>query len=219
MAPPVAEDLTALSRFQSLWQRCQIDGTTDDSAAIHQRLVTGYNEPQRCYHTLAHIEHCLSMFDQCKSLVENSDALELAIWFHDVIFEPGNRDNEALSAELYLELSNGVQDIELRELVARMIMATLHDGSSLEDSDTRYMVDIDLSGFGSPWEQFFHDSQNIRTENPQLSDDEYYRNQGNFQTKLLARPRFFLSDHFYQRYEQQARDNLSRYFDHIREQH
>jgi predicted metal-dependent HD superfamily phosphohydrolase len=145
MASPAVDNIVGLDRFQDLWRRCLIDGERDDSASIHQRLISSYCEPQRHYHTLAHVEHCLGMFDQCKSLVSNPDALELAIWFHDVIFEPGRHDNEALSKELYLYLSIKVHAPELRELVGRLIMATLHDGSSLEDDDARYMVDIDLT--------------------------------------------------------------------------
>ena len=215
MSPPTSEEICGLGRFQSLWQRCLLEGATDDSASIHQRLVTGYGEPQRRYHTLAHVAHCLTMFDQCKSLTTNPDALEIAVWFHDVIFQPGRHDNEAKSAELYQDLSAGVHDTEMRQLVYRLIMATLHDGSSLEDSDASYMVDIDLSSFGLGWEAFLLDSQHLREENPQVSDAVYYRNQGDFQSSLLARPRFFYSDYFFQRYERQARDNVSRYLEQV----
>lgn len=212
MSLTVAEAACGLSRFQSLWRRCLNEGATDTSAEIHQRLVNAYNEPQRHYHMLIHIEHCLSMFDQCKSLVTNPDALELAIWFHDVIFEPGNFDNEARSAELYQLLSAQTHNTEFRALVGRLIIATLHDGGSLEDSDAAYMVDIDLSSFGLPWEDFLRDSQDLRKESAHLNDAEYYRKQGEFRSRLQARPRFYLTDYFCQRYEQQAHDNLSRYF-------
>jgi predicted metal-dependent HD superfamily phosphohydrolase len=215
MTSPAAQGISGLDRFQSLWQRCLNAGATDTSTAIHQRLVDAYNEPQRRYHTLPHIDHCLSLFDQCKSLTANPDALEIAVWFHDVIFEPGKRDNEALSARLYAELSVDVHDNEFRELVGRLIMATLHDGSSLDDSDAGYMVDIDLSSFGLPWEEFLRDSQHLRAECPQLSDAEYYRRTGKFQACLLAKPHFYVTDFFCQRYEKQARDNLAKYFEQL----
>jgi predicted metal-dependent HD superfamily phosphohydrolase len=96
-------------------------------------------------------------------------------------------------------------------------MATLHDGSSLDDSDAGYMVDIDLSSFGLPWEEFMRDGQHLREESAQLSDAEYYRRQGDFQSCLLARPRFYVTDFFYQRYEQQAHDNLTRHFEQLGE--
>jgi len=216
MTSPVAQGISGLSRFQSLWQRCLKAGAADSSAAIHQRLVEAYNEPQRHYHTLVHIDHCLAIFDQCKSLATNADALEIAVWFHDVIFEPGKRNNEAQSAELYQDLSTDVHDNEFRGLVGRLIMATLHDGSSLDDTDAGYMVDIDLSSFGLPWEDFMRDSLHLREESAQLSDADYNRKQGEFRSCLAARPHFYQTDFFRQCYEQQAHDNLAKYFDQLR---
>jgi predicted metal-dependent HD superfamily phosphohydrolase len=218
MSPTSAGDIIGLDRFRSLWQRCLIEGAADNSSEIHRRLLDGYQESQRHYHTLEHIEQCLGMFDQCKSLASNPDALELAVWFHDVIFEPGKRDNEKRSAQLYLKLSEGVHDESTRGLVDRLIMATLHDGSSLADSDAIYMVDIDLSSFGLSWEEFLQDSQNLRRENAELSDAEYYRKKANFQNFLLAKERFYLSDYFAERLETQARANLARYFEYLNQQ-
>lgn len=218
MSSASAGDIIGPDRFRALWQRCLIDGAADDSSEIHQRLLAGYREPQRHYHTLAHIEQCLGMFDQCKSLASNPDALELAVWFHDVIFEPGKSDNEKRSAQLYLQFANGVHDEPTRGLVDRLIMATLHDGSSLTDSDAMYMVDIDLSSFGLSWDEFLQDSQNLRLEGAELSDAEYYRRKTNFQNCLLAKERFYLSDYFAERLETRARENLARYFEYINQQ-
>ena len=216
MASPAAQDLTGLDRFRALWQRCLIDGLPDHSATIHQQLIDAYGEPHRRYHTLAHIEHCLAMFEQCKSLTANADALELAVWFHDVILEPGRSDNEARSAELYLQHSDQTQLNELRELVARLIIATQHDGGAPEQADAIYMVDIDLSSFGLSWEEFQRDSQNLREECPGSSDAEYHRRQEAFRSALLTRESFFSSDFFTERYEQQAQENLSKYFKGVR---
>jgi predicted metal-dependent HD superfamily phosphohydrolase len=212
----MASTLTGLSRFQALWQRNLVEGATDDSSAIHERLLDGYNEPHRHYHTLDHIEHCLGMFEQCKSLVNHADTLELAIWFHDAILDPARRDNEARSTELYLQLSGGAQSEVQRQAVHRLIMSTLHDSEFLDDDDSIYMVDIDLSSFGLPWDEFLRDSRSIRAERSQLSDENYYLNQTRFQRSLLARPRFYLSDFFFDRLETRARTNLARYFDYIK---
>lgn len=218
MSPAAVGAIRGPDRFRALWQRCLVEGAPDNSEKIHQRLVEGYDEPQRHYHTLAHIEQCMAMFDQCKSLASNPDALELAVWFHDVIFEPGRPDNEARSAELYLDFSAGVHDEATRGLVTRLIMATLHDGSSLEDSDAAFMVDIDLSSFGLSWEEFLRDSQNLRLESADLSDAEYFRRKTNFQNCLLAKEHFYQSDFFAKRLESQARANLARYFELIKQQ-
>ena len=211
-----AENRIGLTRFQSIWQRNLIEGAVDNSEVIHQRLLKAYRESHRHYHSLAHIEHCLAMFEQCKSQAANPDALEIAIWMHDIILIPARRDNEAVSAELYLELSVDAHSDEMRQLISRLIMATLHDGNSLEDADSVYMVDIDLSSFALGWDEFLRDSLNLRAESPHLNDADYQLNQTGFQRRLRTRPRFFLSDFFFERYEQQARNNLARYFEYLR---
>ncbi len=73
------------------------------------------------------------------------------------------------------------------------------------------MVDIDLFSFGKPWTEFMIDSENVRAERPDIPDHEFYRRQCGFQQFLLDQPRFFQSDYFYRHYEEQARQNLSRF--------
>lgn len=216
MPQPAAADISGIDRFRALWQRCLLAGAPDDSTAIHQRLIDGYNESQRHYHDLEHIEHCLRMFDACRPKLEQPDAVELSVWFHDVVFEPGRCDNERLSADLYLQYTENVHSPEMRALVDRLIMSTLHNGDALTDADAAYMIDIDLSSFGLPWSEFLRDSDDLRLENSSLSDAEYYEKSTGFQNCLLARDRFFRTDFFAERYETRARENLAKYFDELK---
>ena len=215
MPPFAAQDPDGADRFRGLWQRCLVDGARDDGKAVHDRLLSGYNEAGRYYHTFDHIRHCLAMFDTCRSQLEDPDAVELAVWFHDVIFEPGNPDNEAQSADLYNELSHGVHSPATRDKVTRLIMATLHNGNALQDQDAKFMVDIDLSSFGLPWDAFLRDSDNLRREAGDLSDAEFYRKAIGFHDYLQARERFFQTDFFAERFESQARKNIARYIEHV----
>ncbi len=91
-------------------------------------------------------------------------------------------------------------------------MVTLHCSGEISDHDAQFMVDIDLSSFGMPWEQFVNDSVNVRRELPDISDAEFYPKQCEFSKALLDNPRFFQSDYFFEHYEAQARQNLSDYF-------
>jgi len=206
-----------IDRFQLLWRQCLLDQSVDNSAAIHQQLINSYNEAHRVYHTLKHIEHCLTHFDRISAQLENPAAVELAIWFHDVIYVPGAADNEQLSADLFMEITQDRFDDSLRNTVYQHIMATLHDGSQLDNSDTRFMVDIDLSSFALPWPEFSRDSNNLRLEMSCLSDEDFYRKQSEFQQNLMNQPRFFKSDYFYENYEEQARQNLVNYAEKLKQ--
>ena len=211
----MTENSKDINRFRKLWQRNLLPGANDDSAAIFQQIVAAYAEPQRHYHTMVHIDHCLTMLDQCHHLIGNPDAVELSIWFHDIIYEIGASDNEARSAELYLQLSEHHHPAELRERVNHLIMAPLHLSESIDDKDTQFMVDIDLSSFALPWTEFLRDSEKIRLENPQMSNADYHKKARKFQRSLLRRKQFYLSDFFFQRLETQARQNLADYFEYI----
>lgn len=204
---------TDINNFKTLWQRCLLDGIKDDcSADIYHRLILAYNEPQRVYHTLIHIESCFAMFDEVKHLLDNPDALALAIWFHDAIYELGACDNEKRSADWFMVETKGLFADKLRQQVYTHIMATLHCGRTIEGRDSQFMVDIDLSSFGMPWPQFLRDSKNVRNERLDIPDHEFYTKQCGFQKALLERPKFFQSDYFFEHYEDQARRNLTEFF-------
>jgi predicted metal-dependent HD superfamily phosphohydrolase len=199
-------------RFRALWRRNLVPGAADDSGQRFDQLIAAYNEPQRVYHTQRHIEDCLELFGIVQEHLDDPDAVEFAIWYHDVVYEIGARDNEQLSANLFMQHSDGIFPQTLRQRVYEHIMATLHCERELGQNDTRYVVDIDLSSFGMPWDKFFEDSRKVRAEMNDVPDEEFYANQCTFQQALLNRGRFYQSDYFYRNHEQTARDNIADYF-------
>ncbi len=199
-------------RFERLWGRCCAGGGAAGAGEAFARVAAGYAEPHRRYHTEAHILHCLEQFDLAAAEVGEPDALELAVWFHDVIYEPDAPDNERRSADLFLELAGPGAEPALRERVERLIMATVHRAPPA-GPDAGYMVDIDLSSFGLPWERFLRDSVAVREEFPHIPDAEFYARQIEFLGMLLARPRFCFTEFFRARHERRARANIRRYLD------
>ena len=203
---------TEIDSFCALWQRCRQDDSSDNTGTeIYHRLILAYSEPQRVYHTLTHIQSCFIIFQDVVHLANNADALALAIWFHDAIYDIDANDNEQRSADWFLQETNGIFDDSLRDLVFGHILATMHCGRDIKDHDSRIMVDIDLFSFGKPWSEFLRDSEDVRAEKPTVPDEEFYPKQCGFQQFLLEQPRFFQSDYFFRHYEKQARQNLTRF--------
>ena len=203
---------TEIDSFCALWQRCQRNDPGDNPGAdLHHRLVLAYSEPHRVYHTLTHIKSCFKIFQDVVHLAKNADALALAIWFHDAVYDIGAKDNEQRSADWFLKESEGLFDDSLRDLVSSHIMATMHCGEEIKSHDSQIIVDIDLFSFGKPWPEFLRDSEDVRAEKADISDREFYPKQCGFQKFLLEQPRFFQSDYFYRHYEKQARQNLTRF--------
>lgn len=213
--PDITQSKNRLTRFRSLWFRQQ-SNLADGSQVVYQKLLDAYNEPHRVYHNLTHITNCLTIFDQVSELLDNPDAVELAIWFHDIIYKIEDSDNEQLSANLFMALTDGLFNNEFRGTVYQHIMATCHNCSSITNSDTKLIVDIDLSSFGLPWAKFLNDNKNVRAEMCHIPDEDYNQKQMSFQLSLLNQPSFFKSDYFHEHYEAQARSNIAKLFELIK---
>ena len=199
-------------RFESLLKRCLVDGAGGvDPGRVFDEVMSRYREPHRRYHTPQHIRHCLEHLDLAANLIENPDAVEMALWFHDVIWEAGAvpGSNERRSAELFVDRLGAVVDAGFRDTVYRLVMVTVYPSEPVT-SDEGYMVDIDLSGFGLPWEEFRRDSQAVRDELSHLTDEEFFPGQHRFLRMLLGKERFFVTEFFAARYERTARDNIAR---------
>jgi len=176
--------------------------------------VTRYSEPHRHYHTCAHIDHCLRQFDDARAHVPSPGAVEMALWFHDAVYDPGALGNERGSAELFLARGGVALAPGFARHVCELVMATTHD--AIPDSeDAAFVVDIDLSGFGSDWEDFRRDGEAVRREFASVPDARFYRYQDRFLRALLARPSFYLTDFFRARYERRARENIERYLEQL----
>jgi len=193
-------------RFAGVWRRCHTGPGVRDPGMLHAEIAAHYAEPGRHYHTLEHIDECLARLDDVADLVEDADAIEIAIWFHDVICASGVRDNEARSARFYLQRSEGATPA-FRRAVCRMILASRHVRPMLR-ADSGYMVDIDLAGFGRPWAEFRSTTDLIRAESPHRSDGEFAAGLAPFLRSLVARPRMFATDWFRERCEAAARRNV-----------
>lgn len=192
-------------RFIALWSRCC--GERDAADSVFRELETRYGEPHRRYHTGEHIEHCLRQFDLAQDVIEDPDAVELALWFHDLQYDPDASDNEQASAEIFRESAFGFMDESLIDQIYRLIMATIHN-SPPQLPDEQYVVDIDLSSFGLPWDEFYSDTRNVRGEFPALSDKEFAQKNGGFLQSLLDRPSIYSTQFFRDRLESTARENM-----------
>ena len=194
-------------RFIQLWLRCAGDAQT--ARRVFRVLHDHYSQRWRRYHTGAHVVQCMKHFDLASHLMDNPDAVEMALWFHDVVYDAQASDNEQNSAELFMELSENIFDDAFRRQVYGLIMITEHCDPPGR-GDACYMVDIDLSSFGLPWDEFEADSRNVRAEFLHLNEENYNSRQFKFLKRLMDRPSFYNSDFFRTRCERQARANLTR---------
>jgi predicted metal-dependent HD superfamily phosphohydrolase len=207
-APDIVMDALLKDRFQRLWMRCATSQDMNDAKTAWSIVEARYSEPHRHYHDKQHLAHCLDQLDLAADIVEDPCQVEMAIWFHDLINDPGQATNEQQSADHFRRLAAGAMAPDFIDAVAELILVTTHREKP-PGKDQQFICDIDLASFGCPWECFMRDSKAVKAEFTG-TDEEYYRGKTTFLHAMLQRRRIFLTDFFNDLYEQQARENIQR---------
>lgn len=191
-------------------------GAKGDPGPVFTALVEHYSESHRAYHNLAHILDCLQELDSAKQLAANSDAMELALWYHDVIYDPHANDNEERSAELAAKaMDDAGLPAKLRQTVAALILSTKkHDGSL--DLDAPLMVDVDLSILGREPARFDEYERQIRQEYSWVPESAFAEGRSAILENFLSRANLYGTVFFRAKYERQARENLRRSIQQLR---
>lgn len=177
--------------------------------AFYDELDRRYSEPNRHYHGWNHVVHCLQEFDRVPTQMDFPDAVEMAIWFHDVVFTANAADNEKLSADLFSQFSKKWFSNPFIKKVRQLILITEHKRPP-DEGDESYIVDIDFSSFGMPWPDYLLDTLNVRKEQWHKPDAVFYPAHARFLNMLLSRPRIFNTHFFHEHYEEIARRNINR---------
>ncbi|MDR1076525.1 MAG: hypothetical protein LBL59_09595 [Xanthomonadaceae bacterium] len=69
------------------WQSACIGLGVPASPIQLKQLLDAYAEPQRHYHTRQHLSECMDMQAATRQLAEHPAEVEMALWFHDAIYE------------------------------------------------------------------------------------------------------------------------------------
>lgn len=196
--------------FRTRWLSLVPRAPRDAALAVFDALVRAYEAPGRHYHNLGHIGDCLTELDAARELADDPRAVELAIWFHDAIYDATRDDNEARSAELAAgELSRLGEPDDLVGRVHGLILDTRH-AAPPATPDGRLLCDIDLVGLAAPPDAFDRNTALIRQEYAHVPDAAFRRGRADFLRNLSARPRIYHTPCYFDRCERRARGNLDR---------
>ncbi|HTR43890.1 MAG TPA: N-methyl-D-aspartate receptor NMDAR2C subunit [Pseudomonadales bacterium] len=194
---------------QDRWERLmQKAGATGPTSAWYDRLTKAYAEPQRHYHNQEHIAECLEEFDRIRHEAKEPQAVELALWFHDAIYDPKGGNNEELSAELASQCLRecGIPH-PFQDRIARLILVTKNHETGA-DADAKIMIDVDLSILGRDERRFNQYEEQIRQEYAWVTPEIFGSKRAEILERFLAREHVFSTDWFRRRFEKQARKNL-----------
>lgn len=194
-----------LSDWTDLWRQAGATPAPD----LFARLMAAWSEPQRQYHTLQHLGECLAHFRALAHLPDHPVEVGFALFFHDAVYELGRPDNEARSADWARdELLAADLPADLAERVAALILATCHDAEP-QGIDAQVLVDIDLAILGAAPARFAEYEAQVRREYGHLPDEVFRRGRMAILQQFRDRTCLFSTPDARERWETQARQNLT----------
>lgn len=218
--PPVP-DTSANSEeaFAALWAACGCHNASQ-AREWYKKIVQAYDEPAReglqsfarHYHNWQHLTACLVELENARVHFSNLDlpSVEMALWFHDVIYNPKASDNEeesARTAASVLKAGNAPQRL-VSKVIALILATKIHPPEA--DPDTALLLDIDLSILGKSVAEYNAYEDAIRAEYAWVPQAIFADGRHRILEKFLMRPCIYLTPYFRGLYESQARANLAR---------
>jgi predicted metal-dependent HD superfamily phosphohydrolase len=204
------------------WRRAWVGlGNSNDKQDLLQLICSYYAESTRHYHSLQHLGECLDLFESVIDLTTHPAEVEIALWFHDAIYNTASHDNEAQSAQwARTELSKaGVLPEKIDsyacargDRIQSLIMATCHTALPIT-IDECLLVDIDLAILGASAERFAEYEQQIRTEYSFVPESIFNQKRQEILQGFLDRTTIYSTQYFQDKLDLRARENIKRSID------
>ena len=181
------------------------------AARLFADVITRYKEPHRAYHNLQHLQEIFEKFEWIKDKLGDADAVALALFYHDIIYDPRRADNEAKSAAYaarHLQAA-GLHAAFIGK-IQKMILATKDHTVRTGDDDLVYMLDIDMSILAAPAERYAQYLQQVRQEYAHLDDAAFYAARCDRFLRPTLKAPIFKTRFFKEKYQAAAQANLTR---------
>ncbi|MFD3542146.1 hypothetical protein ACFWUQ_21995 [Streptomyces sp. NPDC058662] len=183
---------------------------TTDTAPYADRLLAAWAEPQRRYHTTAHLADVLARIDVLAPHAADPAAVELAAWFHDAVYRPDRSENEERSAALAERAlpELGVDAARTAE-VARLVRLTVTHDPAPGDTDGEVLCDADLAVLAGAPQAYAAYAAAVRAEYGFVPDEDFRTGRAAVLRQLLDLPRLFRTPYGTAHWEAPARANLA----------
>lgn len=176
---------------------------------IGAELDARYGEGHRRYHTREHLIAVLDLVDELAAHATAPDAVRLAAWFHDAVYDPERADNEERSARLAARMLN---DTDLGPgtvaEVGRLVRLTETHAPDPIDRNGQVLCDADLAILGSGPDRYAAYAAAVREEYAFVPDEFFNAARAEVLQGLLALPALFHTPAARERFEAAARRNI-----------
>ena len=196
--------------FESIFRNQLLYITSDDLMAdkFWSEIVVHYNNPQRYYHTLDHLNSLTSELLTLKKMISDWTTIVFSIAYHDIIYNPLKNDNEEKSAELAMARL-AILNLPIAQInkCKEQILATKSHRLS-DNRDTNYFTDADLAILGAGPNSYKTYAEAIRKEYKFYPDLVYNPGRRKVLKHFLNMNSVYKTDHFRHKYEAKARENM-----------
>jgi predicted metal-dependent HD superfamily phosphohydrolase len=189
-------------KWQDLLRSWAVDPSLADPAFEEVRGL--YAGPGRFYHTLDHVQGVLDIVESLGSYARNLNAVRLAAWLHDVIYDARASDNEERSADYAGRLCEKLAIPDGRLAASLILKTKTHDAG--DDLDAQVLLDADLAILGADELAYRAYSEQIRQEYAWVAEPDYRQGRRRVMQSFLSRPRIF---HLLCHLEDPARRNIT----------
>lgn len=195
-------------RLQDICNALDIDSAL--AADVRTKVEAHYNEPHRAYHNLTHINALLTLSATYRERIHDSVAVDLAIIFHDIIYNPKSKTNEEDSAALFTSLFANKIDPHLLEMVNYYIIETKkHAVQDSADEDLKLFIDLDMSILGVNRLAYLKYARQVRKEYEFVPEADYCRGRSAVLQSFLSGGAIYATVEGKARWEAQARENIA----------
>jgi predicted metal-dependent HD superfamily phosphohydrolase len=185
-------------------------GASGDIEGSGERLLSRWGQPHRRYHNLDHLTAVLRGVDRLADHAADPDAVRLAAWYHDAVYE-GSAADEAASAELAAgELGRLGLEPGLVAEVTRLVRLTASHDPRPGDRNGEVLCDADLAILASPPREYDAYTRAIRAEYGHVPEDMFRAGRERVLRSLAARPALFRTPYALRHWETPARVNVER---------
>ncbi len=181
-----------------------------DPLPYAENLLARWAEPQRRYHTTAHLSTVLDRVDTLAGHADDVHAVRLAAWFHDAVYRPDRSENEERSAALAERAlpEAGVPDAVTEE-VARLVRLTVTHDPADGDRNGEVLCDADLAILAGGPREYGAYAARVREEYGFVPDEAFRAGRAAVLRQLLDLPRLFRTPYGAAEWEARARHNLA----------
>lgn len=145
-----------------------------NSHRLFGEILHFYGESHRHYHNLSHLAQCFQVLDSVMAKLPGILSVELALWYHDIVYDTTRADNEersALFAEERIEKMGKPRAFALQ--VGSLVRATSHRNKP-HTREAQVLLDVDLSIFAESPERVRQYDEDIRREYSWVPEEHFY---------------------------------------------